>query len=1451
MGKIFAQPVAGFTVNKTQGCAPINIFCTNTTTNCTGGITHSWTIVGHPDISNNQDAVFNFTTGGNYTIILQETCSEGTSTFSIVITIFDSPIAKFSDVEIHECAPYDANFIDLSTPGDAAINEWTWYFDDGLTSEDQNPSHNYSAGGIYTVSLLVMDENGCTSQQTHDNLLRLAIKPVVSFVADNPTMCVAPHTVIFTSIVTTSFGISADYSWDFGDGSGLSTLPNPSHQYLAGVFDVALTVLDEYGCETVFQRDEYIRIAPAIPEYSVLEGNVVCKGMATHFVNETGYSCSWDFGDGGTSIQNTPVHIYNQTGPVTVTFTVDPSGLCEASTTFVLNVETVSASFTTNPTNLFSCTVPFEVSFTNTSSANASTFNYAFQDGGTATTQNSSHIYNTSGMFQPTLTVTSDAGCIHTFLGPIVNIAVPNATIIADPIEGCEQLTVDFTSAGTSTITNYNWNFGNGQNSENGSNVENSVYNAGDYTASLTVTDNNGCTAVSTVEIHVGVHYSPPTGVFDNDANHTPLPDHYLCAQDTISFWLPDFESEEYEYTWWVDSTSNQDPSQEYTDHAYDQDTGFVYLSIITDNNGCIDTTLKETFYISGPIIKSISSSYDCDFPREYEFVINTLLAERWDWKLYYFTGTTETILHQSLASTNENYSFTFPTTPDSFWVKLTAYNDTTNCEFVDSIQVLITSPLADFIIPQFDNCANDMINFDGSGSQNVSQYYWDFGDGTVLDWSNSANVNHTYTSVGTFTVTLKAKNSNDCEDQVSHQIHIIGPEIHVNISDNYGCNNLNVDFVSNSIADEAIISTHWSFGDGFNQSGTSVSHFYDHSGVYSVTVYVETLTGCNGEITFTDTITVAQVSSAYTTPLQAACVGQELTFNAIEANSGYTYTWNFGDGSLDEVGNDFIVTHSYASGGRYSVYLEVDNGFGCVSEMTIDNFITIQQPSADFSLGSSYLSCYPVEPVIIPNNSVIPSDIPLTYSWVFGTSEPILIENPTHLYTMPGEFEINLTLTTPAGCTSNHTETITIDGPYADAQISDTTACLGQEITFSIINMLDVDEFLWVVGGGDSYDLETFNHAYDMVPPAGFYPVNLILSSGSCDVTFVYNVYVFGLTAGLFISDTANNVILEGLCTPFEGVLTSNSINDDFREWYINGLPVGSGGSSESHLFENNGADDETLTISLRIEDVNGCVDSTSMTIDVYALPQITISADTSICKGDAITIYATGGIAYDWIPNLSISDDSIQSPIINPETDLTYFANVENAHGCRAADSVRITVFQDFDINLTPEIDSIVIGDTVYSVLVASEDNLTYSWSPQQFISCVDCPMPYFTPEESMRYTVTVEDSAQCFKYLYYIDIIVLEAYTLDVPGAFSPLSANENSIVYANGFGIRKLKEFRIFNRWGEEVFYTNDIKKGWDGYYNGQLQNIDNYSYYVEAEMFNGTIQSKKGHIMLIR
>jgi len=1454
VSRLLSQPVADFTSSGNNLCAPVAITFTNASTGCSGTPNFYWQ-AGTGDVSSNANPTFYYSEGGNYTVSLKITCDGFEDTKTMEIVIYDSPEANFSDVVMKGCVPFDVNFIDMSSVGDAAINSWTWHFGDGTTSGEANPSHTYASSGNFHVTLSVTDENNCSSQLTRNNLVRVANLPVVSFVADNPTMCVSPHTVNFTPSVTTSFGLTATYLWNFGDGSPTSSELNPSHVYTSGVYDVSLTVTDEYGCENTFTKDEYVRIEPTVPQYSVLEGDTVCKGMQTHFLNETGYSCHWNFGDGGTSSQSTPIHIYNQTGNVTVTFTVDPGGQCEASTEFTLFVESVTASFTTSPTDLYSCSIPFEVEFTNTSSANVVSYYYVFQDGTSSNQPNPSHSYNTGGIFQPTLTVASAAGCVHTYMGPIINIAPADASFTADEIEGCAPLTVNFTYTGSEpeSITNFNWNFGNGTTNPDGSAEESSVYNEGDYEVVLTVTDNQNCTASSIVELHIGTAYVPDINVFNNDDDHTPLLSHYICAQeDTLSLWVSEWDNEDYEFTWWIDSTSNEEVSQEYTDYAFDQDTGWVHLHIITLYNGCRDTIYWDSLYISGPIVDGISKSYDCNNPRDYEFTLNETIADTWDWEVYYINENTITVLETTLGSTDHNYSYTFPPSPDSFWVKVTAYSDTTSCEYVDSIQIKITTPSASFSIPIYDNCASTDLLFDASSSQDASEYYWDFGDGNNSGWLNDPIYTYQYTSVGVFDVVLTVRDGNGCEDTDTHSLHIIGPVINTDISEIYGCDQLNVRFIDNSTADEPVTSVEWDFGDGHAMIGTDVTHLYDAPGVYSVTVHVTTLSGCSLEITYQDTIVVESVDASFEALPVVACVNQNISFQALENNANYTYTWNFGDSNPDISGHNPSINYSYENGGRYDVYLKVENGRGCEDELLLESFITIEQAFANFSLTEDHFSCYPAEPEINQNSSVLPSDTELYYQWILGSdNDTIVVEEPEYIYNMPGNFEIVLNLSTPVGCHDSYSLPLTIEGPYAQMNISDTIACVGQEIEFSLSEQENVETIQWVVGGGDSYTEEAFTHSYSMVSPNGFYPVNLLLTSGDCQVTFVQDIYIFDVYADFNITDSANNDIVGGLCSPFEAIFVSNSTNDDFRYWYVDDNPIGSGLNSETYNFVNDQSYDTSAEITLIVEDIHGCLDTIKKNIDIYALPIIKISHDTTICKGDEINLYSEGGTSYLWSPDTNISDINSQSPSVKPDEDITYYLEVRNSHDCLSTDSVNIFVIQDFLVNFTPVYDSIIIGDTTRIVLEASQDSLTYTWTPATNISCVNCPEPEFYPLEDTRYKLTVEDSTGCFKYHYLLDIYVIEAYTLDVPGAFTPGSGNENAIIYAKGFGIKKLLQFRIYNRWGEEVFYTDDINQGWNGYYKGKLQSIDNYSYFIEAEMQNGSIQTKKGHIMLVR
>ena len=89
------------------------------------------------------------------------------------------------------------------------------------------------------------------------------------------------------------------------------------------------------------------------------------------------------------------------------------------------------------------------------------------------------------------------------------------------------------------------------------------------------------------------------------------------------------------------------------------------------------------------------------------------------------------------------------------------------------------------------------------------------------------------------------------------------------------------------------------------------------------------------------------------------------------------------------------------------------------------------------------------------------------------------------------------------------------------------------------------------------------------------------------------------------------------------------------------------------------------------------------------------------------------------------------------------------------------------------------------------------------------------------------------------------------MNIPKAFTPNADGHNDVILARGWGIKELLEFRIYNRWGEMVFESNDVNKGWDGYYKDKLQATETYVYTVRALMYDDQIISKKGNLSLIR
>ncbi len=218
------------------------------------------------------------------------------------------------------------------------------------------------------------------------------IPPVANFSA-NQTSGKVPLSVKFTD---TSQNNVTTWSWQFGDG-GVSTEQNPVHTYITpGTYTVNLTVTNECGYDSISRR-EYINAIPCplpVADFTVNQtsGKVPLSVKFTDTSQNNVTSWSWQFGDGGVSTEQNPVHTYTGVGNYTVNLTVtNECGSDTVSRHEYIHAEPCPPPVADFSANQTSGKVPLSVKFTDLSTNNPDTWSWQFGDGATSTDKNPVH----------------------------------------------------------------------------------------------------------------------------------------------------------------------------------------------------------------------------------------------------------------------------------------------------------------------------------------------------------------------------------------------------------------------------------------------------------------------------------------------------------------------------------------------------------------------------------------------------------------------------------------------------------------------------------------------------------------------------------------------------------------------------------------------------------------------------------------------------------------------------------------------------------------------------------------------------------------------------------------------------------------------------------------------------------------------------------------------------
>jgi gliding motility-associated-like protein len=257
------------------------------------------------------------------------------------------------------------------------------------------------------------------------------------------------------------------------------------------------------------------------------------------------------------------------------------------------------------------------------------------------------------------------------------------------------------------------------------------------------------------------------------------------------------------------------------------------------------------------------------------------------------------------------------------------------------------------------------------------------------------------------------------------------------------------------------------------------------------------------------------------------------------------------------------------------------------------------------------------------------------------------------------------------------------------------------------------------------------------------------------------------------------------------------------------------------------------------------GCTNSAFVNVLVKPAPIITSSDSQKICEGEAITLQAGGGVSYNWSPAAGLSDATIAAPTAQPAETTHYQVIVTGSNNCPDTATVVLNVLKKPTAIAGPD-KSLFIGQSTTLNGIVGGTEVSFYWSPADFINNPLLAQPTAKPSDDILYTLNVKSINGCGEAK---DEMFIKVYKeIRIPSAFSPNSDGLNDrwrILAIVGFPKATVW---VYNRFGEVVFEGSGDQIEWDGTFKGQASPAGAYTYLIDFK--NGS-PSKKGMVTIVR
>lgn len=716
------------------------------------------------------------------------------------------------------CENVATNFTDSSTSVDT-ISNWLWNFGNGDSSQLTSPTVTYANAGNYTVSLTLTTSNGCVSSSSE--IIEIFPEPQVSFSID--TACAKETLIIIDTSTAGNDSISSRF-WLFD--SDTSTANNPIYSFNTyGLKSIMLAIESSHGCVDTGYQSVYIKETPEV----AFDLDFTCLGDTTLFTNTCTFGSgsmdfSWQFGDGGTSSQNHPNHIYAAIGSYTSQLLVEGSNGCKDSlfAPVVVSVEPIVAfSSENNPVCHNNAIVWHDNS--SVSSGNIIAWEWDFGNGIESNLQHPEMQYDQEGQYTVSLRAYSGTKCSNIDSASIPVLESP--TMVLDIRANCENQQTLFRDlslpATTDSIVGWNWVV-NADTIGNDSIATATFNQVGETSLRLTITSALGCNlsldSIFTLRQRPVVEIVHSSGLMCTDLDLKFKSVSEADSADSVNTYL------------WRSFSNNQAiDSSDLKNYTFNQsDAGsYVLTTEIETWLGCLASDTAIISLEQAPI-SIIQSNTACKGDTTYFTDNYTGSNYRWSW--YFGDGIS--------IATDDPFHLYQDT--GMYQAHLILLDKLSGC--YDSTNFLVrVNPQPE---PRFSSgplCASTDIRFrDETLLQNDSiiQTHWDILDVAQSDLSRPV---FNFSSSGKFILNYGIETANGCRAQSTEILEIEAlPMASFDFEPFVGAPPLMVNLNNTS---STHLNYYWRIGN--QDSIYSDSFLFEHEGEYEIELFVNSASGC------------------------------------------------------------------------------------------------------------------------------------------------------------------------------------------------------------------------------------------------------------------------------------------------------------------------------------------------------------------------------------------------------------------------------------------------------------------------------------------------------------------------------------------------------------------------------------------------------------------------------